>query len=489
MDNPYLLAGPLLIAAYAWYNGRSKVEDLYSRPREAYGEALATHGPVIGVWRKGNLEYVVNEQYARYVLTCDRLFSFERGTANIMYISPIMALTNWTLLRDANTLVTNSIVARLDEVVDQIWPLFQRDAKSFIDSASEGLKSGVHPSSLEKFHWTIAEVTIILFFGEEYISKANLQSILELSHCMAELTGQFQNLSFFGKFLPMLWIMFIWVKIMLIRIPFGFLRKFGPRLWRDVDRYQEMVASEEISPEEEPKHILYNMVKMYAPVDGGRIGLFRRVHMTTCLLCMIFAAVHTTNIVAQWVLFQLATRPEYLAPLREELSRVLEEDDTGSTRLTAASLREARRLDSFIREVMRLKGDTISSMRWTTCDVALGDVIIPRGNFVTAMSSTVHEDRAVFGDDAREFDGFRWAETYKEAVMTGPAHLVFGLGRWACPGRFLAIHEIKMIVFSLVGRATPTVLEGKFEVSDPLNTVTLPPKGTLVFTPLDKAYF
>lgn len=86
-----------------------------------------------------------------------------------------------------------------------------------------------------------------------------------------------------------------------------------------------------------------------------------------------------STVVSQWVLYQLAVRPEYLGPLREELSRVLEEDETGQLRLTAASLREARLLDSFIREVMRLKGDTIATMRYTTCDVPLGDVIIPKG--------------------------------------------------------------------------------------------------------------
>ncbi len=72
--------------------------------------------------------------------------------------------------------------------------------------------------------------------------------------------------------------------------------------------------------------------------------------------------------------------------------------------------------------------------------------------------------------------------------------------------------EIKLIVLSLIGRATPTLLEGKFTVSDPLNTVctsplarspyvaaiaysdlrtlqvTQPPKGTLVMVPLEKPY-
>lgn len=98
-----------------------------------------------------------------------------------------------------------------------------------------------------------------------------------------------------------------------------------------------------------------------------------RTRLPSCL------ASHDSTVVSQWVLCQLAMRPEYLVPLRAELADVLEEDETGSLRLTARSLRAARLMDSFIREVMRLKGDTISAMRFTTEDVALGDVVIPKG--------------------------------------------------------------------------------------------------------------
>ena len=62
------------------------------------------------------------------------------------------------------------------------------------------------------------------------------------------------------------------------------------------------------------------------------------------------------------------------------------------------------------------------------------------GSFVTAMSTTVHENPDTSGDDPREFKGFQWAESNKEAVMTGPGHIPFGLGRFACPGRVLAVN-------------------------------------------------
>ena len=63
------------------------------------------------------------------------------------------------------------------------------------------------------------------------------------------------------------------------------------------------------------------------------------------------------------------------------------------------------------------------------------------------MSTTVHENPEVFGENPREFHGFQWAETNKEAVMTGPAHIVFGLGRFACPGRVLAVNGVSLLDF------------------------------------------
>ncbi|KAI0801421.1 cytochrome P450 [Fomes fomentarius] len=488
MDQSYLLAAPVALALYAWYIRRPRAKDIFERPREAYGEAFARYGPVIGVRRKGNLEYVVNHEHARQVLSMDRLFSFEQGSATIMNLQPIMALTNGTLFRDLNDFVRDGIVDRIDEIVDRIEPLFQRDAKEFVGLAAEGLESGKPPSCFDHFHNTIAETTLILLFGQEYINDTNLEVIEDVANGMAELTGQYQNFSLIGKYLPILWILYTWIKVMLVSIPFGFLRKYGPRIWKDIDQYEDLLASGKLSPKEEPRHVLFLITKTYAPGNGKRISASRRLYIAVLLLCLIFAAVHTTTVVSQWVLCQLAIRPEYLAPLREELTSVLEEDDNGKLRLTARSLREARLMDSFIREVMRLKGDTISTMRYTTTDVPLGDVIIPRGHLVTAMSTTVHENPEIFGDNPREFNGFQWAEVGKEAVMTGPAHIVFGLGRFACPGRVLAINEIKLIVMSLIARSTPVLLEGKFEVADPLNTVTQPPKGTLVFHLLEKAY-
>ncbi|EED79678.1 predicted protein [Postia placenta Mad-698-R] len=493
----YSFAAPLLLLLALRLKGLPPTpEDIFSNPREAYGAALRQHGPVIAVRRKGNLEYVVGPEFARHVLTCDRDFSFEEGSAAIMNLQPIMALTGGTLFRDLKDFVREGIIARMDEIVDQLYPIYDRDCEVFVDLVAKPEHESSRPDLFNHTRDTLSEATLLLLLGQEYVSKRNMRIVEDVSNGMAQLTGQYQNFSFVGKYLPWLWVLLTWINVIIIKIPFGFVRLLGPRLWVDVSRY-EKIARKSKASEQEPRNVLYLIVKTYINSGEQYIGVFRRMYIAMLLLCLIFASVHTTTVVSQWVLFQLATRPEYLNPLREELLKVREEAANGELHLTAASLRAAHLLDSFIREVMRLKGDTISTMRYTTADVPLGGYVIPNGSFVTPMSSTVHENPEIFGDEPTKFDGFRWVELNKDAAMTGSAHIVFGLGRFACPGRVLAVNatvpdeatlnpEIKLIVLSLIGRATPSLLEGRFEVTDPLNTVTQPPKGTLIFTPLDR---
>ncbi len=94
-----------------------------------------------------------------------------------------MAFTKGKLFRDLQDFVRDGIVDRIDEIVYRsedismsrftrmltgisVYPLFQRDAKEFVDIAAEGLKSGNHPSCFNHFHNTIAETTLILLLGQ-----------------------------------------------------------------------------------------------------------------------------------------------------------------------------------------------------------------------------------------------------------------------------------------------------------------------------------
>lgn len=77
-----------------------------------------------------------------------------------------------------------------------------------------------------------------------------------------------------------------------------------------------------------------------------------------------------------WVVCELCLRPEYQDMLLEELGEV-SGDQPGE--INYASLNKAVRTDSFIRESMRTKGDTFSTVRMAAKDAPLGGHIVPKG--------------------------------------------------------------------------------------------------------------
>lgn len=89
---------------------------------------------------------------------------------------------------------------------------------------------------------------------------------------------------------------------------------------------------------------------------------------------------YTSATVSVWIIYELATRPEYMDALRDELYTCATADAiSGDLRISYNALQEASLLDSFIREVLRTKGDTLSVCRKTTADVLLAGKVVPKG--------------------------------------------------------------------------------------------------------------
>lgn len=64
------------------------------------------------------------------------------------------------------------------------------------------------------------------------------------------------------------------------------------------------------------------------------------------------AAIHTSNITFINVLLGLASHPEYIQPLREEIETAIKEDGGA---VQKATLRKMKKLDSFMRECLRAR--------------------------------------------------------------------------------------------------------------------------------------
>ncbi|KAL1866060.1 hypothetical protein Daus18300_006961 [Diaporthe australafricana] len=176
-------------------------------------------------------------------------------------------------------------------------------------------------------------------------------------------------------------------------------------------------------------------------------------------LGLTFAAIHTTSMTATNAFYTIAAMPEIIPELREEIREVLKEHGT----FTTQALQKMKKLDSFLREVMRMHPLGMSSFQrkvLKTFTLSTGQVI-PAGCLIEVPVVGINFDDEVIEDPekfdafrsyrARETDGLEGSEkasagATNQFVTVSPTNLLFGYGRHACPGRFFAANEIKMIV-------------------------------------------
>jgi cytochrome P450 len=168
-------------------------------------------------------------------------------------------------------------------------------------------------------------------------------------------------------------------------------------------------------------------------------------------------------------LLYLALLPEYWKPLRDEVEEALSEEGWTKTALDRMS-----KVDSFIKESQRLHPAAICksflTCNPTRCSLSTSLVLlnrkvlddftfsdgakIPAGTNLSVSVTNTHLNPDNY-ENPSEFDGFRFCkmkdkesgEAVKkfDMVATSSQFLTFGHGRHACPGRFFATAELKMM--------------------------------------------
>ncbi|CAH0003192.1 unnamed protein product [Clonostachys byssicola] len=164
-------------------------------------------------------------------------------------------------------------------------------------------------------------------------------------------------------------------------------------------------------------------------------------------------ATHTTTDLITETMIRLAERPELVDDLIQEIEDVLKVEGW-----TKTALFSMKRLDSVIKEAQRLKPLTSATMnRKATKRVTLpGGLVLEKGDrcmsdLGSMMDSTIYPN-------PDEYDGYRFfrmrddrsAGSKAHLVSTSSAHLGFGHGKHACPGRFFAANEVKLLLCHLL---------------------------------------
>ncbi|KAF4995948.1 hypothetical protein FGRMN_4803 [Fusarium graminum] len=164
-------------------------------------------------------------------------------------------------------------------------------------------------------------------------------------------------------------------------------------------------------------------------------------------------AYHTTSDLVCETLLNISQYPEVLEALREEIITVLSEEGS----LSKAALYNLKLMDSVVKESQRLRPILLGAFR----RMALADVTLPNGDILKkgdrVIGETTHMWSSEYYDNALEFDAYRYVKMRQTGddkkahlVSTTADHLGFGHGVHACPGRFFAANEIKILLCHLL---------------------------------------
>ncbi|UPK97445.1 hypothetical protein LCI18_008380 [Fusarium solani-melongenae] len=173
----------------------------------------------------------------------------------------------------------------------------------------------------------------------------------------------------------------------------------------------------------------------------------------TVQLLLTTVSINTTTDLLQQCMICIAQHPDILKPLRNEIATVLHKQGW-----TKSSLNEMQLLDSVIKESQRVKPSSIASMRRYVMEpVTLSNGVVLNKGARTYVDSYRMWDSNLH-KDPDHWDGYRFLKLrldcdkgkMAQLVSTSPDHLAFGYGLHACPGRFFATNEIKVILCFLL---------------------------------------
>ncbi|POR31658.1 Cytochrome P450 monooxygenase [Tolypocladium paradoxum] len=166
-------------------------------------------------------------------------------------------------------------------------------------------------------------------------------------------------------------------------------------------------------------------------------------HRTIGIMSM--AVVHTTAMATTHMLFDLMANPTLQESLRKEQEAVL---PTGWEGISQKAMLEMRLLDSLMRESQRLNPVGEFTFRRVVKEpISLSDGYQLRpGQQIALPARHINMGDDTVGD-GESFRPFRWAHQEQAQAASfshsSSSNLNFGLGRYACPGRFFASYMIK----------------------------------------------
>jgi sterol 14-demethylase len=178
-------------------------------------------------------------------------------------------------------------------------------------------------------------------------------------------------------------------------------------------------------------------------------------YITGIFISMMFAGHHTSSGTAAWALIELMRHPEVMKDVVAELDDLYAD----SSEISFQALRSIPRLESALKETLRLHPPLIILLRLVQEEIELAGHLIPAGTMVAAsprVSNRIAEDFP----EPDLFDPGRYVDPNQADLQNRWTWIPFGAGKHRCVGNAFAMMQLKAI-FSVILR------DYEFEMAQP----------------------
>lgn len=244
-----------------------------------------------------------------------------------------------------------------------------------------------------------------------------------------------------------------------------------------VDSLLDGIIAERRAGEVDESDLLGIMLHTPHPETGARLD---DVNIRHQILTFLVAGHETTSGALSFALYYIAQNPDILAKAHSEVDQILGPDrDVEPTFEQVAKFRYLRRV---LDEGLRLWPTAPAfarSPRETTV-LSTGHTMRP-GDWAIVILPMMHRDKAVWGEDADQFDPDRFVAENARGRQPH-SYKPFGTGERSCIGRQFALHEAILVLARMLHRYD-VAADPDYEL-DIAERLTLMPKGfELTLTP------
>ncbi|MGR9116941.1 MAG: cytochrome P450 [Gammaproteobacteria bacterium] len=189
-----------------------------------------------------------------------------------------------------------------------------------------------------------------------------------------------------------------------------------------------------------------NFLEALLLAQDGNGGCLTDKEILGNIITLLIAGEDTTAHTLSWLVYQITEHPEVQYKIQQEVDAVLGKHSIPDD-LTAVE--KLKYLEAVVHETLRLKSVAPLLYLEPNRDVEVAGVAIPKGTVLMLVNryGALQEENFT---DALEFKPERWLESSPMAgTHNRNASIPFGAGPRFCPGRNLALLEIKMAMAML----------------------------------------